>query len=166
MSPDTQSLLYLIAEVSIATVALSGITMVLAVSGSQLKEERANQIATQLRMASIVVACSLLPLLLNEFKLSEALVWRGATGAYILLIIYVMVRGIMRAESYTGLPPKSARLVMVAAIGAVSLLPMNLWLAQGWPYITQLFFGWAVSMALFLEFIHIVLSERREREDG
>jgi len=162
MDSDTRDLLYLIAEVSIATVALSGITMVVAISGLKLNVHRTGQITVQLRMAFIVVAFSLLPLLLLQFDLLEDLLWRIATGSYILTIVYVMIRSVMQAEGYDRLPPKSAPLVVITAIGAFTLLPLNLWLATSWPYMTQLCLGWAVSMGLFIRFIYEILSEKRE----
>ena len=73
-----------------------------------------------------------------------------------------MTRGVMQSESYEGLPPKSARLVLVAAVGAFLLLPANLWLAESWPYLVQLCLAWTISMALFIRFIYEVLSEKRE----
>jgi hypothetical protein len=166
MNSATQDLLYLMAEVAIATVALSGITMMLAISGMQLDAQRSAQITTQLRMAFIVVALALLPLLLLQFELNDALLWRIATGVYLLVIVYVTVRSALGSESYDRLPRDTAALVAIPGVGAFTLLPLNLYLAQSWPFLTQLCLAWGVSMALFIRFIYQVLADKRAQGDG
>ena len=163
MDAETRDLLYLLGEVSIATVALSGITMVLAVSGMKLTGHRIGQITVQLRMAFLVVAFSILPLVLLQFDLSEKLLWLISTGSYLIVIVFLMIRFRMNAEGYEGLPRHSLPIALVASIGALTLLPVNLWLAESWPYIVQLFIGWAVSMGLFIRFMYEILSERRDQ---
>jgi hypothetical protein len=163
MDAETLDLLYLMGEVSIATVALSGITMVLAVSGLKLTDHRVGQITIQLRMAFLVVAFSILPLVLLQFELAEGLLWRLVTGSYLLVIFVLLIRFRMQAEGYESLPPSSVPIAVIASIGALTLLPLNLWLAESWPYMVQLFIGWAVSMGLFIRFMYEILSERRDQ---
>ena len=75
MDPAAKDYLTLFAEVAIAVAALSGIIMVLAVSGRRLSKEQVAQIATQLRMALIVTVYSLLPLLLVNVDIEGAALW-------------------------------------------------------------------------------------------
>ena len=76
MNPEVKEYLFLFTEVAIATVALSEITMVLAISGKRLTVTSVNQIATQLRMAFYVTLFSILPLLLDQLQLEPAYTWR------------------------------------------------------------------------------------------
>lgn len=114
----------------------------------------------------MVVVLAIVPLLLAHAGLADEQLWRIATATYIASICYVIGRSAMRSEGYEKPPASSIRLVTsVASVGLV-LLPMNLWLAKSWPYLTQLCLAWSVSMGLFIRFIYDVLSERQEREEA
>jgi len=150
-------MLYLMAEVSIATVALSGITMVLAVTNLELTNQRAALIGIQLRMAFIVTAFSVLPLLLTHYVPTEQVLWIGASIFYLLAVIANLVWSINNQNWISQLPPGAKKLSALTAISAVVLLLFNVWRTMPWPYLTQLFIGWSCSTLLFLDFIHDVL---------
>lgn len=163
MPETTLDLLYLMAEVSIATVALSGITMVLAVSNVDLTDQRAALIGAQLRLAFIVTAFSIFPLLLLQFDLSGSGLWRMGSAGYFAAVAVNIIWSLRTPASLAELPGHAGRLVGVTAVSAISLLSLNLWLAKSWPYLTQLCVAWSVSTLLFLGFIHEVLGSGRER---
>jgi hypothetical protein len=159
MSSAPIDLLYLLAEVSIATVALSGITLVLAASKSGLSGDSAPQIAVQLRMASLITILAMLPLVLIECGLEAEILWRTSTAIYILAIIIVSVFNTKTEHSISLMG-----IVGVAGLSALLLLPANLWFAISWPYIAQLFVGWAVSLVLFLKIFHEILNKNVEKQ--
>jgi hypothetical protein len=163
-SPSTaKDYLSLFAEVSIATVALSGIIMVLAVSGKKLPAERVAQIATQLRIALIVTVMSLLPLLLINFQLEPNLIWRVVSGIYIGIMIYVGVSTSLGRATYAhSLPVKTQNALQLMGGCALVLMGLNLWLAVPWPYLLQLMIALIVSMGLFVDFIYKILIENTE----
>ena len=80
MMQDTSEFLSLFAEVAIATVALSGIIMVLAVPGMQLSKSHISRIAQQLRMALRATVFSLLPLLANSIELEIEMLWHSCSA--------------------------------------------------------------------------------------
>lgn len=157
MTDATIDLLYLIAEVSIATVALSGITMVLAVTNLSLTIERASLIGVQLRMAFVVTAFAIFPLLLIHFGLSGAKLWLWASIGYLLAVGFNILWSLVTPARLSKLPKIARFMVAVTAATAIFLLCVNIWLTTSWPYVTQLCFGWASSTFLFLNFIHEVL---------
>lgn len=162
MSPF--DLLYLMAEISIATMAFSGITMVLAVSSVSLNAKHAGQIGLQLRMAFIVTAFSILPLLLSHYRLDEEELWRIASFAYVLAVLANLLYMAFNESSRALLPNKTGLLAQFTGVSAIVLLFLNLWLATSWPYLTQLFIAWCTSTMLFLAFIHEVLMDKRVNE--
>ena len=149
---DEPEFLYLIAQVAIATVTLSGITMMLAVSGRSIEEARRRQILIQLRLAFLVTTLSIFPLILLLFDLDEQLLWRVASSTYLLVFILSVIFGFKHKLFPTG--RRMLRLPSyLKRISAIILLPANLWLAEAWPYILQLFIAWNASMVLFLIFV-------------
>lgn len=162
MSETASNLLYLMAEISIATVALSGITMVLAVTNAGLTRQRAALISIQLRMAVVVTACSIFPLLLVLFDLPGDIFWRVASGFYLLSVFANTASRLSGPASLSVLSRSAAILVRCTALSAITLLPLNLWLATSWPYLTQLCIAWSVSTLIFLGFIHEVLSDAQD----
>lgn len=163
MNPEAKEFLSLFAEIAIATVALSGIIMVLAVSGRKLATERVLQIAAQLRTALIVTVFSLLPLLMTNFDLYPESIWRIVSGLLITLMLGLQFLG-RGGGGYVGdYLPKSWRIAgPILWVSSVALQAVNLWLAAPWPVLVQLMVGWVLSILLFLEFIYQVLSENAE----
>ena len=159
MPEEAQDLLYLMAEISIATVALSGITMVLAAANVALTDQRASVIAIQLRMAFIVTAFSLFPLLLVNYGLSGARLWIIASIGYVLAVAVNLLWSLVTPTSLSKLGKSPGRLVGFTGVSAMALRPLNLWLAESWPYLTQLCIAWSTSTLLFLGFIHEVLGD-------
>ena len=166
MPESSYDLLYLMAEVSIATVALSGITMVLAVSSVKLNTARASQISIQLRMAFIVTTFSIFPLLLQHYGLNDRLLWQTASIGYIIGVALNLLWNTFGHSSKLKLPRSSQLLVGLTGTSAFILLSLNIWLATTWPYVTQLFIAWSTSTMLFLSFILEVLSSDDQQEDG
>ena len=166
MDSSIEQLLYLIAEVSIATVALSGITMFLAVSNMRLDIIRSSLINTQLRMAFAVTIFSIIPLFafqLLDFSAEET--WRVVSALYLFGILYLWVQaGIFSRKAETKLKP--AKLAVFAALTAIVLLTANIWLAAPWPYMLQLLIAWSCSMVLYLGFIQSALDEKVEKDGG
>ena len=162
MSPEAKDYLSLFAEVSIAVVALSGIIMVLAVSGRKLPRERVVHIATQLRMALIVTIFSLLPLLMTNFDLAGESIWRVASGMYVIAMFYVGFRASRGQGTYGNLSGAGRTAGAIAGVCALVLMPLNIWLALPWPYLVQLMIALIVSIFLFLDFIYQVLIENSE----
>ena len=162
LNPEAKDYLALFAEISVAVVALSGIIMVLAVSGRKIPRQRVVHIATQLRIALIVTIFSLLPLLMTNFNLAEESIWRVASGAYIVFMAYIGFRLSQGAGMYGSLP--GAARVTGTAVGlcGVVLMPFNVWLGQPWPYLVQLMLALILSILLFLDFVYQVLGENSE----
>ncbi len=156
MSPEVKEFLYLIAQVAIATVTLSGITMMLAISGRSLDEARHRQILNQLRMASLVTTLSIFPLLLDLLGVNGQALWRVTSGTYLVVVIILYAYAFINKLGAIGalvlrLPSN------VTATSALILLSANLWYAVPWPYLLQLFIAWNASMVLFLLFIGEIL---------
>ena len=163
MNPEAKDYLSLFAEIAIATVALSGIIMVLAVSGRKLSRVRVVLIATQLRIALIVTVFSLLPLLMTNFDLGPESIWRIASALYIGAMLYVGVSLSRGRETYgRNLPRKGQIAGTIAGVSALILMTLNLWLAVPWPYLVQLMIALVVSILLFLDFIYQILVENAE----
>ena len=164
MDPAAKDYLTLFAEVAIAVAALSGIIMVLAVSGRRLSKEQVAQIATQLRMALIVTVYSLLPLLLVNVDIEGAALWRILAVAYMGMFVYIGI-GLAQGRATYGqeLSEKSRRAGGVVGYSALVLMSLNLWLAVAWPYLMQLTIALVMSIYLFLDFIIQIL---RENSDG
>ena len=161
MMQDTSEFLSLFAEVAIATVALSGIIMVLAVSGMHLSKSHISRIAQQLRMALIATVFSLLPLLANSIEWEIEILWRSCSALYLSTILYVIYGGMFGKPTYIK-PVGQQMLVTVAGVSGLTLLGLNLWLANSWPYLLQLTIALVVSMVLFLEFILEILADKEE----
>lgn len=159
-------MLYLLAEVSIATVALSGITMVLAVTNLKLTDQRAALIGIQLRMAFIVTAFSLFPLLLLQYGLSDQILWVTASAVYLSAVLANLAWSAKNQNWISQLPTGARRISAVTAMTAVVLLLLNTWQATPWPYLTQLYIGWGCSTLLFLGFIHDVLKSEANSGQG
>ncbi len=163
MDSSIEQLLYLVAEISIATVALSGITMFLAVSNMRLEIIRASLINTQLAMAFAVTIFSVIPLFLAQFGFAATTFWRIASALYLIGVICLWIHaGILSRREEVRLKP--AKLAIFAASSAIILLTLNFWLASSWPYILQLLIAWISSMVLYLGFIKRVLDEKIESD--
>jgi len=166
MSPEEKELLYLIAQMAIATVTLSGITMMVAISGRKLEAGRYHRlINSQLRMAFLVTMLSVLPLMFAQLGLSDQLLWRSASCIYLLLItifgVYAVTQRIMPTGSLAARLPAN-----LAIASAAILLSINLWLAEPWPYILQLFLAWIASMVVFLIFVADILGLVEKEQTG
>ena len=70
MAAGREDLLSLFSEIAIATVALSGITLVLAVSGMRLSSVLVARIVTQLRMAMILFLTLIVQVLIEKSEAS------------------------------------------------------------------------------------------------
>jgi hypothetical protein len=163
MNAEVKDYLALFAEVAIATAALSGIIMVLAVSGRKLSTDRVAQIATQLRMALIVTVFALLPLLLANVEITASWNWRICSGLYILTILYVGISSARGRRTYgQALAAKGRAGGAVVGVSALALLPLNIWLAVPWPYLLQLMLALLMSIFLFLDFIVQILAENSD----
>ena len=159
MDSATEELLYLVAEISIATVALSGITMFLAVSNMKLDIPRSSLINTQLRMAFAVTVFSVIPLFIAQFDLLSSTFWRFTSALYLMGIAYLWIQaGVLSRGEKERLKP--AKIAIFAASTAVILLTLNLWLATAWPYMLQLLIAWTSSMILYLGFIQAALDDK------
>ena len=164
MNPEVKDYLSLFAEIAVATVALSGIIMVLAVSGRKLSRERVVQIATQLRIALIATVFSLLPLLMTNFDLRPESIWRISSALYVGVMVYVIASMWRGRGTYGSNLPRNGRIAgTFAGVGALTLMPLNIWLAAPWPYLVQLMIALVVSILLFLDFIYQILLENAER---
>ena len=162
MSPETQELLGLFAEVAIGTVALSGITMVLVMSRQEQGERQTGLVAAQLAMAFAVVVASILPMLLSRYLIPEQQVWMLSSGGYLAIVIALQVLRLLPGSSF---PKASGRaaiiLMMLPGVSGLFLLAANLWLRADWPYLTQLLIALATSMVLYLYFVLTVLSQEQ-----
>ena len=76
MEASVEQLLVLTSEVSIATVALSGIVMILATTNLELSFDKSARILGQLNMASVVTIFAMIPLFLNHLDISQVALWR------------------------------------------------------------------------------------------
>jgi hypothetical protein len=164
MNPEVQTLLVLIAEVAIGTVALSGITMVLLVSGGRVDEMQRGTIAAQLSMAFVVVLVAIFPLLVNQYGLDAITMWRVSSAGYLMLVLgFFAVWGLGLTQiSVLQEVPVITRL---PASSALILLGYNLWSGTDWPYVTQLFIALAVSMILYLSFVYRALTEPQAEDE-
>ena len=166
MNPEAKDYLSLFAEIAIATAALSGIIMVLAVSGRQISRQRVAQIATQLRMALIAAVFALLPLLSTNFDLASSAIWRICSALYLATILYVAISVARGKDTYGQSLDEQGRIAgTVVGISALALMSLNLWLGAPWPYLVQLTIVLIVSMLLFLDFIVHILVENTEQSD-
>ena len=157
MSMFPAETIYLLAEVAIATVALSGITMVLATSRSKVKPEQASLISIQLRMATIVTSFCILPLIAREWGIDERTLWQLVSGLYLVTISSTFVWNYLHPIDASVF---MSRLTVFIGLIAILLLGSNLWVGEAWLYLSQLFVGWLGSMVLFLGFIRDVLNEK------
>ena len=166
LKESTIQLLYLMTEVSIATVALSGITMFIAASTMRLDGRSAIQISAQLRMAFVVTLFSVFPLFLLELDISSsAMFWRLASGLYLSGIACMWVLGVIQVRAQGGnfTPPI---LGVLAATTGLILLVANFWLVSAWPYILQLLIAWSVSLIIYLGFIQGALDQKVDNDRG
>jgi uncharacterized membrane protein len=131
--------------------------MVLAVTSLTLTDQRAALIGIQLRMAFIVTAFSMLPLLLVQYGLSGQVLWMAASAGYLAGVVANLIWSSVNQTSISRLPPNARVLAATTGVSAMALLLFNLWQAVPWPYLTQLCIGWSCSTLLFLGFIHEVL---------
>ena len=151
--------IYLLAEVAIATVALSGITMVLATTRVALKSEQASLISIQLRMATVVTSFCILPLIVREWGIEERVLWQLSSVLYLVTILSTFIWNYLHPIET---PSFMSRLMASIGLIAILLLGVNIWLGDAWPYLTQLFIGWLGSIVLFLGFIRDVLNEKTQ----
>lgn len=158
MSPDTQDLLALFAEVAIGTVALSGITMVLVMSRREPGERETGLVAAQLGMAFAVVIASMLPLLLGRYGLDESRLWMVASGCYLAIILALQVLRLLPDSGFPKASGSAAVVTVVPGASGLILLGANLWLGAEWPYLTQLMIALGTSMVLYFYFVLIALS--------
>ena len=159
MSAFPAETIYLLAEISIATVALSGITMVIATSSSRITSEQAAQITIQLRMATIVTAFCIFPLVAQQWGLEDRALWQLSSTIYLVSILSAFVWSLLHPID---MPVIHARLVSLVGLIAILLLGSNIYVGGAWLHLTQLFVGWLGSMFLFLSFIKEVLNDRSE----
>ena len=159
MEGSIEQLLILTAEVSIATVALSGITMILAVSNLGLTFEKVASISGQLNMASVVAIFSMIPLFLDQLEITQVVLWRTASSLYIITIVLLVSKGLLRGRSNQK-APAMVRIVLVPGVSGLILLPLNIWFVSVWPYLFQLLIAWVVSLTLFLIFIMDILDDK------
>ena len=162
MSPETQDLLTLFAEVAIGTVALSGITMVLVMSRQEQGERQTGLVAAQLAMAFAVVVASILPMLLARYAIPEKHVWMISSGGYAAIIIVLQVLRLLSGSPFPQVSGRAAIIVMMPGISGLILLAANFWLRADWPYLTQLLIALATSMVLYLHFVLTVLSQEQK----
>jgi hypothetical protein len=160
MHTETFDLLYLLAEVSIATVALCGITMVLVAANQQLSSEQIARIVSQLAMSSVVVVFSIFPLLLNRIFDEVEITWLIASAAYLVVVIAGNLSRFRQSGLLKNLNTRYRTVTGVAAVSAVLLLGVNIWLKTDFPYLIQLFVAWICSIVLFGGFIYETLSEK------
>ena len=157
VNPQTADLLYLMAEVSIATAALSGITMMISLSGRKVSAERVTQALIQLRAAVFITGLSMLPLMLDQMGLDGATLWRVSSGLYLVVLAFIAIA--FRPPEMSDFQPGLRVLGIATVLTALLLNSLNLWLHTSWPYMLQLFIGWILSISLFLAFVYDVLSE-------
>jgi hypothetical protein len=156
-------LLVLTSEVAIATVALSGITMILLTSNLELTFEKGARISAQLNMASIVAIFAIMPLFLDQLGITQTTLWRMASVLYLVTVGLLLGLGFKRAKSNQKMPAM-VRIVLVPGISAFILLPMNMLYVSVWPYLFQLFIAWATSLVLFLLFVGDVLYAKAKED--
>jgi len=165
MSPEVEAYLSLIAEVAVATVALSGITMVLIFSRIQLTEPKMGHIVAQLSIAFAVVVFALFPLMAINMPFVDEHLWRISSGCYLTLILTLQA---MRLLKNSPLPNVSGYMnipTTIPGVTAVILLTANIWLGEAWPHVLQLFIALVFSLALFLMFIYASISELLNEQD-
>jgi hypothetical protein len=162
VSPETQELLALFAEVAIGTVALSGITMVLVMSRQEQSERQTGLVAAQLAMAFAVVVASILPMLLARYLIPEQQVWMLSSGGYLAIIIALQFLRLLPGSSFPKVSGRAAIIVVMPGVSGLFLLAANLWFRADWPYLTQLLIALATSMVLYLYFVLTVLSQEQE----
>jgi len=160
MHTETLDLLYLLAEVSIATVALCGITMILVTANQQLSPDKVARIVVQLGMSSVVVVFSIFPLLLNRIIVEKETTWLVASAAYLTIVVLSNLGRFQKSNILRDLSTRYGVVTGIAGISAVVMLGANLWLQTDFPYLIQLFVAWICSLILFSGFIYEVLSER------
>jgi predicted membrane protein len=163
MDETVGQILTLTAEVAIATVALSGITMILVTSHMELTFEKQVRTSAQLNMASVVAIFAMLPLFLDQLEISPTTLWRVASVIYLVTVGVVVGVGFKRARSHRKVPVMG-RIVLVPGLSGFILLPMNILHVSVWPYLFQLFIAWTVSLILFLVFIDEYLDARVKRD--
>ena len=159
MDGSVEQLLMLTAEVAIATVALSGITMILAISHLGLTFEKVASISAQLNMASVVAVFAMIPLFLDQLDITQAVLWRTASTVYLVFLVVLVSFGFKRARS-SQKAPAMARIAVIPGISALILLPINIWFVSAWPYLFHLLIEWVVSLMLFLVFIRGILNDK------
>ena len=163
MNPEARDLFYLMGEVSIATVALTGIIMVLATVNVKDGARKGAQIAMQLRMSSTVTMFSVFPLIVDRFGLSNEMLWRISSGAYFCTVCYFLFRSLVKMEASFLIEEGAAqRLVVLTGLSAVILLGTNLFVAVESLHVLQLFIAWVVSLLLFRGFIVQALMQKPE----
>ena len=163
MDGSVEQILVLTAEVSIATVALSGITMILVVTNLDLTFEKVARISGQLNMASIVAIFAMIPLFLDQLEITQTILWRMASLLYLITVSSLLALGFKRARSNQK-TPTMVRIVMIPGLSALILLPLNMWLVSVWPYLFQLLIAWVVSLTLFLLFINDILNDKAMKD--
>jgi hypothetical protein len=156
-------ILTLTAEVAIATVALSGITMILVTSNLALTFEKFARISSQLNMASVVAIFAMLPLFMDQLEIAPTTLWRVASVIYLVTVCLLVGNGFKHAQSQHKVPVM-ARIVMVPGLSAFILLPLNVLYVSVWPYLFQLLIAWAVSLVLFLVFIREFLDAKVKKD--
>ena len=114
-------------------------------------------------MALIITIYSLLPLLLANFDIDAAWLWRILAVAYLGVFVYIGI-GLARGRATYGqdLSTKSRRAGGAVSLSALVVMSLNLWLAVPWPYLLQLTFALVMSLYLFLDFIIQILLENSD----
>ena len=154
MDSDSRELLYLLGEIFIATVALTGIIMVLLGTKSERRESHGAQIAMQLRMSSTVTIFAVFPLVMEKLGLSGEMLWRVSSGAYLSTLLYFNARAIFSVDP-TLRPKDQTAFVLIALTGAIAMVTLtsNLFVGGASLHIAQLFIAWVASILLFRMFI-------------
>jgi hypothetical protein len=162
--PVTQ-LLFLIAQLAIATVALSGITMLIGTSSLRLTFERVVRIRSQLNMASVVAVFAVVPLCIDQLGISESAVWRIASGLYLMTVCALVGAGVRKARSEKKVPVMT-QVLLVPGLGGLILLPLNIVFVSVWPYLFQLLIAWTVSLILFLLLMGDILEDKAKNDSA
>jgi hypothetical protein len=148
-----EELLLTFAEVAVGLAGFTGLAGVL--SGGPESRQRSMQtslLASMLETSLMAAAFSLLPLLLLQGEWREAIVWRAASGLYLVAFGAAFAHGVRRSYRITralGRLPTSPVWVEVMALGlgVIGLLALA---ALGWPLRSAAF---AYAGALFLQLV-------------
>ena len=161
MSAETRDLLFLLGELFIATVALTGIIMVLLSTRSESRVTQGAQLAYILRMSSTVTIFAVFPLIVEKCGLEGHLLWRVSSGTYLCTLLYFAGRAFLSDDPTYQVAKRAQILIGLTGLIAMGTLISNLIIAGATLHIVQLFIAWVTSMLLFRSFILEALVERQ-----